>query len=142
MGGRHDDPSARALCKEAAVLSTDQQAMIRARLEAERTRLLDLIQGLDEQLEQLSTGEAGEHPAGDHLADIGSDLGEQETMLTLESNEREILVEVERALRRLDEGVYGQCERCGQPIPYERLEALPYATRCIQCQAAVERERR
>jgi DnaK suppressor protein len=124
------------------MLTTAQQATLRARLDAERTRLLAVIHGLDEQLEQLSTGEAGEHPAGDHLADVGSDLGEQETMLTLESNEREILAEVERALERLDEGVYGQCERCGQPIPFERLEALPYATRCITCQAAVERARR
>jgi DnaK suppressor protein len=128
--------------KEATVLTTLQQETLRTRLVTERNRLLAIIDGLDEQLEQLSVSEAGEHPAGNHLADIGSDLGEQETMMTLESNEREILAQVERALQRFDEGVYGQCERCGQPIPFERLEALPYATRCIQCQAAVERDRR
>jgi DnaK suppressor protein len=124
------------------VLSTLQQETLRTRLVAERNRLVHLIHGLDVQLAELSESEAGEHPAGNHLADVGTDLGEQETMLTLESNEREILAQVERALQRLDEGVYGQCERCGQPIPFERLEALPYATRCITCQAAVERDRR
>jgi len=45
---------------------------------------------------------------------------------------------VERALERLEAGRYGLCERCGRPIPPERLRAVPAATRCAPCQAAAE----
>lgn len=42
---------------------------------------------------------------------------------------------ISRALRKIDDGTYGGCERCGRPIPYARLEAVPYASRCVDCQA-------
>ena len=44
-----------------------------------------------------------------------------------------VLGEIERALERIDDGTYGLCERCGEPIAAERLEALPYAVRCVGC---------
>ena len=50
--------------------------------------------------------------------------------------------QIEAALQRLDAGTYGVCERCGQPIPPRRLEALPYATLCVACQALEERATR
>jgi len=46
------------------------------------------------------------------------------------------LLEARVALRRLDEGSYGICEVCATPIPYERLEAIPHALRCVSCPAA------
>ena len=42
---------------------------------------------------------------------------------------------VSRALTKIDDGTYGRCERCERPIPYARLEVVPYARRCIACQA-------
>jgi DnaK suppressor protein len=50
--------------------------------------------------------------------------------------------DIEHALARLDAGVYGQCERCGEPIGAERLEVRPFATLCIGCQTLVGRQRR
>jgi DnaK suppressor protein len=50
-----------------------------------------------------------------------------------------LLASIDSALARLDEGTYGRCERCGRPISEERLEALPYATRCIECKRLEER---
>jgi DnaK suppressor protein len=49
---------------------------------------------------------------------------------------------VDAALGRLDDGRYGTCVRCGRPIAPERLEALPWAARCIECQTIVDRGRR
>ena len=43
------------------------------------------------------------------------------------------LADVERALAKLADGSYGVCDRCGEPIPPERLEAIPWATRCVAC---------
>jgi RNA polymerase-binding transcription factor len=45
------------------------------------------------------------------------------------------LAEVDRALEKLDEGTYGLCDECGQSISSERLEAMPFATRCVTCSA-------
>jgi DnaK suppressor protein len=53
-----------------------------------------------------------------------------------------LLEQVNAALRRLDEATYGICADCGEPIPIERLEALPYATLCVRCQSTRERARR
>jgi len=49
---------------------------------------------------------------------------------------------VMNALQRIDEGNYGECERCGEAIAEKRLEALPFARHCIDCQRVVEEEER
>ncbi len=67
----------------------------------------------------------------DDYADTGSATFERERAQSLALNARRILVQVDDALRRMDAGTYGQCERCGQSIELERLEALPYATLCL-----------
>jgi RNA polymerase-binding transcription factor DksA len=51
---------------------------------------------------------------------------------------RSALAEIEGALRRLEQGSYGTCERCTQPIPWERLEVLPMAGLCTPCQWTLE----
>jgi RNA polymerase-binding transcription factor len=45
------------------------------------------------------------------------------------------LAEVDRALEKVDEGTYGRCDNCGQPVASERLEAIPFATLCVTCSA-------
>ena len=50
------------------------------------------------------------------------------------------LKEIEHALRQLERGSYGICERCGQPIDPERLEAIPETTLCISCKMAIEKQ--
>ena len=52
---------------------------------------------------------------------------------------QETLDEIEAALRLHDQGAYGACSACGAAIPYERLEALPGAHRCVSCQSSQER---
>jgi len=75
---------------------------------------------------------------GNHMADDATEAFEQEKWLSLEKQERDTLAKIEKALRKMDEGTYGICERCGGPIDYARLKAIPYATLCLRCQKKIE----
>lgn len=77
--------------------------------------------------------------AGDDQADTGSKTFEREQEISLAHSILERSHQVERALERLDEGNYGWCERCGSPIPVERLAAFPSATLCVACKQLEER---
>jgi RNA polymerase-binding transcription factor DksA len=77
---------------------------------------------------------------GDHMADDATELFEREKSIGMEQSLREHLRQVEHAMSRIDDGSYGQCERCGKAIPDERHTALPEATLCIDCKAQDERE--
>jgi RNA polymerase-binding transcription factor len=67
---------------------------------------------------------------------------EQQRDLALRDRATQQLELVDAALARLDGGTFGKCVRCGKPIAPARLEALPWAAHCIECQAVVDRERR
>jgi len=77
--------------------------------------------------------------AGDDQADTSTKTFEREQEISLANNILERINQVERALERLDEGSYGWCERCGNPIPVERLAAFPSATLCVSCKQLEER---
>ncbi|MBF9134610.1 TraR/DksA C4-type zinc finger protein [Plantactinospora sp. S1510] len=77
--------------------------------------------------------------AGDDQADTGTKTFEREQEISLANSILERITQVERALERLDEGSYGWCERCGNPIPVERLAAFPSATLCVSCKQLEER---
>jgi RNA polymerase-binding protein DksA len=105
-----------------------------------RERLRDLRERMTGQVE--STVEAIRedlNPAGQvsnapvHLADAAPEI---ETDIQVIETERGLLDEVQAALHRLDEGTFGTCEQCGGAIGDERLDALPFASRCIHCAAA------
>ena len=66
---------------------------------------------------------------------------EQERELAMRERASLHLQAVDDALARLDGGTYGTCIRCGRPIPAERLEALPWAAHCVDCQTTVDRTR-
>ena len=73
-----------------------------------------------------------------HMADIGSDNFEQEFTLSLMESDEDLLGRIEVSLERLEDGTYGQCEECDIRIPKARLNAIPYATLCIQCASDLE----
>jgi RNA polymerase-binding transcription factor DksA len=68
-----------------------------------------------------------------HMADLGTDNFEQEFTLSLLQNQEQALDEIRDALGRIDNGTFGQCEECHQPIPKARLQALPYTRHCVEC---------
>jgi DnaK suppressor protein len=114
--------------------------VIRRRLEEERQRLEALIQDLEQGEESALTPdpllESGGIPSD--IVDDADALSLSERNRGLITNSQKILRQVRHALERLDAGVYGICERCGKPIAQKRLEVLPYATLCIECQAKEE----
>jgi DnaK suppressor protein len=112
-------------------------ASIRARLEQERASLQSDIESLavENQAQQDDYG------VGNHVADDATEVFTRERNLALRNNTQDLLTQVESALRRLEEGSYGICARCGQEIAAERLDALPYAIYCITCQSQIEHER-
>ena len=102
----------------------------REKLEAERVAILDDIEHLKEWLQ----GEV------DVDADEGDpDLAEREKNLALLMVMERKLESVNMALRAIEKGRYGICERCGNPIDPARLEVRPDATLCLDCQREVER---
>lgn len=109
----------------------------RERLLEERGRVLAAIDYL--QKENPGTEEEAEPAAGNHLAESASITLGREIDYTLEENASHVLSEIEAALGRLDGGTFGICQRCGNPIAEERLEALPWATLCIDCKRKEER---
>ena len=118
-------------------------AAARRRLQSDQERVQGLIENLREEgLDQEEAGQVGDlSHLPQHQADQGSEVFEREKdMAILEHLERE-LAEIEAALQRLDEGTYGVDEVTGEPIAPDRLEALPWAPRCIDCQRIADRER-
>lgn len=74
-----------------------------------------------------------------HMADVGSDNFEQELSLGLVDSERRMIKEIDDALDRIAEGVYGLCEGTGKPIPLARLDARPWARYCVEYARMIEK---
>ncbi len=88
---------------------------------------------LDEEIDELSYTDDN-HPADTATATLGREID-----YTLGGNSSEVLVQINEALRRIEEGTYGICASCGREIAPERLEAYPWASLCIDCKRAAER---
>ncbi|MDW8153833.1 MAG: TraR/DksA C4-type zinc finger protein [Armatimonadota bacterium] len=113
----------------------------RAMLLAERDRLLRELAAMDRQLRQVEELGLVEQSSEDDYGDVAAEAVEREKGFALETSVQGMLRMVEDALRKLDAGQYGICERCGQSIDVERLRALPFARLCIRCKTEEERER-
>jgi RNA polymerase-binding transcription factor len=111
----------------------------RLELESERARLraalesVNHVGSLTEETGDLSSG------PGDHPADNATETFMRELDEGLEENADHLLDAIGAALERIEDGTYGLCGTCGSPIGEERLEAVPYATLCIDHQRALER---
>jgi len=113
-------------------VSTVDLEPIRATLLAERGRLLAETGAAIVAPDQMTYGSQ---------AAAASQVFAQQRDLALRDRADQQLALVEAALARMDDGSFGLCVRCGQPIATERLEALPWAPRCIDCQRRADRER-
>jgi DnaK suppressor protein len=114
--------------------------LFRDRLLDERRRVVDAIDNIHAE-NPGSLGEETEETTyqDNHLGDIATATFDREMASTLEENSTHVLTEIDGALARIDEGTYGICLRCGEPIGQERLEALPWATLCIDDKRKQER---
>jgi DnaK suppressor protein len=114
--------------------------LFRDRLLDERRRVVDAIDNIHAE-NPGSLGEETEETTyqDNHLGDIATATFDREMASTLEENSTHVLTEIDAALARIEEGTYGICLRCGEPIGQERLEALPWATLCIDDKRKQER---
>lgn len=74
----------------------------------------------------------------DHPADLASETFEREKDLAIGESVQSLLDQVHTAMEKLDRGTYGVCDACGRPIKRARLQALPFATLCVECQDRLE----
>jgi DnaK suppressor protein len=113
--------------------------MEQQKLEQIRRELGDELSSIQHQLAEygVSADNDGMGVAvNEGFADSAQATAERSQILTLVEQLHEHQQEVESALRRIEEGTYGKCERCGETIPAERLEALPTARLCVSCKQA------
>ena len=110
-------------------------------LREERQRVCDAISYLHEETPGSLEDETEEivGNSDNHLGDTATATLDREIDYSLEENSEQVLRAIDAALRRIEEGTFGICETCGQPISEERLEAIPYATQCIDCRRKGER---
>jgi DnaK suppressor protein len=106
-----------------------------------RKKLLDKRRQLEEEVGRSALyGKGQEDDSIKDLGDQATTAYTREFLFELGNGDRRLLKEVMIALRKLDEGGFGDCERCGEGIAEKRLEALPFARYCIDCQRLVEQE--
>jgi DnaK suppressor protein len=105
--------------------------------DASRRVLTEEREKLVHQLEELGATEGGElrgdREFADSFADAGAATAERTEVLGLVESLKQQLDDVDKALAKLDEGTYGICENCGQPIAPARLEARPASVLCVAC---------
>jgi len=108
------------------VLSESTLSDLRASLEQEQS-------DLRARLTEMGLLSGGELSFDQNFADSSQVTAERGEVEALAGNLRESLIDVEAALAKLDNGTFGVCEGCGQPIPPARLEAKPAARLCMEC---------
>jgi DnaK suppressor protein len=110
---------------------------IRSELAKELVRLQAELAAIESEMDAL-IADAGDG-AGDDQADAGTKTFEREHEMSLVINARDMVLQTERALERIDTKTYGNCEECGAPIGKARLQVFPRATLCMLCKQKEER---
>ena len=110
---------------------------IKVELSKELLRLKHELEVIEAEMDEL-IADSGEG-AGDDQADSGTKTFEREHEMSLVINARDMVLQTERALERLDNKSYGNCEDCSNPIGKERLQVFPRATLCMICKQKEER---
>jgi len=117
-------------------MSKKMLAHFEQRLLEERRRMLHELGQIADTFNSTPQAQDGDLTAYPfHMADQGTDTDEQEKQFLFASQEGRILMQIDEALRRLYRSpeTFGICENCGEPIDYERLDAIPYTRFCIKC---------
>jgi RNA polymerase-binding protein DksA len=125
-----------------AKLDKKALATIRAQLVAKKSemeqRQTELQEDSFDGTQSEITGEVG---LDEDFADAGTATFERERDLSIRNNIADLIDQMSRAIRRIDDGTYGTCERCGRPIDAPRLKELPHALLCLDCKRREERAR-
>jgi DnaK suppressor protein len=104
-----------------------------------RKQVTDALDYLHHENPGSMEDETDEMPLDNHLAEMATITYDRELDYTLGENSEQLLQLIDEALQRINDGTYGTCQRCAQPIAEARLEAIPYARLCIDCKRLEER---
>lgn len=119
--------------KAAGQGSKDRFGALRDRLQKQRQEILDMYQ------QDLRAGQESADDGTEDIVDRANNAYNRELMFSLSDSERNMVLQIEDALRRIESGVYGRCSNCGEMINILRLEAVPYTRYCINCQELAEK---
>ncbi len=99
------------------------------------TKLEELLQEAEKTVSGMNRADDDHFPDPTDRASLETD---RNFILRVRDRERKLIVKVKEALKRIEEGTYGICEICGEPISEKRLEARPVTTSCIECKKEEE----
>jgi len=107
-----------------------------------KEEILDEIKHISDDTLKKSQKEASGDISGYtyHMADVATDTYDREFSLGLASNERKLLLELDDALKKIEDAAFGICEDCKSLIAKTRLKAVPYACLCVKCQEKKEKK--
>lgn len=122
-------PASLRRCHDAPMhnMSDDTLRAVRARLQERRTELRERISRINVDLRREVTVLPRDAP------DAAIVMENDEVLQAVDESARSELMQIDRALERLEAGSYGFCEHCGKPIEEKRLRVIPYAARCQGC---------
>ena len=119
--------------KVAVEVPRDRFQALRERLQNQRAEILNMYK------QDLRAGQESADDGTEDIVDRANNAYNRELMFSLSDTERATLLQIENALGRMAEGSYGRCSNCGNMISIQRLEAVPWARFCIDCQELAER---
>src|SRR5262245_53778714 len=136
--GKKTDPKEKKEEMPPSPFSAAELREFRALLAAAKRRLTGDVSKLEDVgfKKQQDGGDLSSMPF--HMADQGTDSFEQDITLGLMETETDELHEIDEALQRIKDGIYGSCEICHKPVPKLRLKAIPHARLCVACKAKEE----
>ena len=122
-------------------LSKQQLLVFKKLILKRKEEALDEIKHISEDTLKKSQKDASGDISGYtyHMADVATDTYDREFSLGLASNDRELLYELDDAMKKIEEGTFGICEECKSVISQTRLKAVPYARLCVKCQEKKEK---
>jgi len=129
-------PSEQQIASIKTKLSKKDLDDYRALLLAKRRQLVGMLSGMEDEALRSSGGNLSNMPV--HMADIGSDVYDQDFTLGMAETERAILMEIDAALQRIEDRTFGVCQMTGKPIAKARLDAKPWAKYTIEAERISE----
>ena len=119
--------------KPAPEVTSERYDALRERLLRQKQEILDMYN------QDLKAGQESADDGTDDIVDRANAAYNRELMFSLSDAERTMLLQIEEALTRMGQSTYGRCSNCGQTIAVLRLEAVPWARFCIDCQELAEK---
>jgi YteA family regulatory protein len=117
-------------------MEKSEMVKYKSRLLGEKNRIIETIEKMkehntsDNMMDEISELSIIDN----HPADMGTEMFDKERNYALIDNEKNIITQIDKAIKRIEDGVYGKCELCGEEIQRERINFMPYVLTCIDCE--------